>query len=301
LKDSIQINSNQFEFIMPCSICGGIGHNRRTCPQREPQIQENQPHPPAEPRPLVDEHYMTILNYELELRFLILQDEIRNLSEEYLEFIQSLLGIQKKEFRLINLDKNQSAEIYLIKGNQMVEDLSHKKYTLTYIGEIKPRTIIPLISFTGYNYILIDKSVVDESINKYPSKALSEIIQEEYYTLPNNTKEKMTKLISELPIHDTMEQNIIIDYSSNEVRTDIMDGTWARLPVPRIDKLSPENENLFSLLKMNYLIQQMIRLGGLENENLGPILDLHQDIKLPKYESIDLEAAGLPNEFTNIT
>ena len=45
----------------------------------------------------------------------------------------------------------------------------------------------------------------------------------------------------------------------------------------------------------------MIKLGGLENDNFAPILDLHQDIKLPEYDPIDLEAAGLPNEFTNIT
>ena len=273
---------------MPCSICGGIGHNRRTCPQREPVIQ--QPQPPVEPRPPVDEHFTTMLNYEREIRNLVVQDEINNLSEEYLQFTQSLLGIQKKEFRLINLDKHKTAEIYLINGNQMIEDLSQKKYTLTYIGEIRPRTINPLISFTGYNYILIDKSVVDESLTEYPSKMLSEIIREGYYTLSDipDRKEKMKELISEVPVHDTMEQNILIEYSNDELQ-------------PRIDKLSPNTENLFSLLKMNYLIQQLIRLGGLENDNFSPILELHQDIKLPEYDSVDLEAAGLPNEFTNVT
>ena len=81
-----------------------------------------------------------------------------------------------------------------------------------------------------------------------------------------------------------------------------MDDAWVANPKqPRIDKLSPKNENLFSLLKMNFLIQEMIKLGGLENDNFAPILDLHQDIQLPEYDSIDLEAAGLPNEFTNIT
>ena len=105
----------------------------------------------------------------------------------------------------------------------------------------------------------------------------------------------MTELISIVSVHDTMNPNVLIEYS-NGCNCSAM----ANPKQPRIDKLSQQNENLFSLLKMNFLIQEMIKLGGLENDNFAPILDLHQDIKLPEYDSIDLEAAGLPNDGTYI-
>ena len=65
--------------------------------------------------------------------------------------------------------------------------------------------------------------------------------------------------------------------------------------------LSEKNKAMISLLKMDYLLKQMIRLGGLEDDNFGSILDLHQDIDVPEYTNLDLEVAGLPNELTNIT
>ena len=48
----------------------------------------------------------------------------------------------------------------------------------------------------------------------------------------------------------------------------------------------------------------MIRLGADNEEKYSefqPLLELQQDIELSQYDNIDLEAAGLPNEFTNIT
>lgn len=285
---------------MPCSNCGGIGHNRRTCPQihqnQQPQnIEEPKPpEPPEDPKPSVDDNYITMIQCENEIRNLVIRDEINTLSEEELKFFETFLGIRKIECRFINLETNKFVEIYLINGNKMVEDLNQKKYSLTYIGEIKPRTIIPLTTFTGYDYILIDKTVIRKSKSKYPSKTISEIIQEQYYTMPGFLKieEKITQLISIASIYDTMNQTILIEYPEETV--------WKNTERPLLNCISSKNKNLFSLLKMNYLIQQMIRLGGLENENFSPILELHTEIQLPNYDTIDLEAAGLPSELTNI-
>ena len=73
---------------------------------------------------------------------------------------------------------------------------------------------------------------------------------------------------------------------------------------PSTKQLNNENKTLFASLKMNYIIQQMIRLGGDNEEKypeFQPLLELHQDIEIPPHDNIDLEAAGLPNAFTNIT
>jgi len=54
-------------------------------------------------------------------------------------------------------------------------------------------------------------------------------------------------------------------------------------------------------LKSHYLLQQIIKLGGMKNSNLEPILDMVQDIKLPEHSEHDKERAGIPSGLTNIT
>ena len=54
-------------------------------------------------------------------------------------------------------------------------------------------------------------------------------------------------------------------------------------------------------LKSYFLLTQIIKLGGKKNENLEPILDMVQDIKIPEHNEIDKERAGVPSTFTNIT
>tara|TARA_B100000131_G_C17745790_1_gene463050 strand:- start:41 stop:589 length:549 start_codon:yes stop_codon:yes gene_type:complete len=95
----------------------------------------------------------------------------------------------------------------------------------------------------------------------------------------------------EIFIDENLEDKIVI----NNIKDENLE-----ISVPSSKKLSNENESLFSSLKLNYLIQQMIRLGGMDDDNYSCILDLHKDIKIPDHNDLDLEAAGLPNElFTN--
>ena len=42
-------------------------------------------------------------------------------------------------------------------------------------------------------------------------------------------------------------------------------------------------------------------LGGKNYDNLEPILDLHQDIKLDDHNEFDKDRSGIPSSFTNIT
>jgi hypothetical protein len=65
--------------------------------------------------------------------------------------------------------------------------------------------------------------------------------------------------------------------------------------------LSETHQWKFHALKLNYLLQQVIKLGGMANDNLAPVLDLHQDIHLPAHSEVDKEYAGIPSEFTNLT
>ena len=42
-------------------------------------------------------------------------------------------------------------------------------------------------------------------------------------------------------------------------------------------------------------------MGANKYENLEPIMDLVQDIKIPEHTDHDKESAGVPSTFTNIT
>jgi len=66
-------------------------------------------------------------------------------------------------------------------------------------------------------------------------------------------------------------------------------------------KLSEKNDWKFKALRMDYLLKQMIKLGGMSYDNMEPILDLHQDIKIPYHSEFEKEQAGIPSTFTNIT
>jgi len=54
-------------------------------------------------------------------------------------------------------------------------------------------------------------------------------------------------------------------------------------------------------LKSKYLLDQLIKLGGMDNDNFEPILDMVQDIQIPKHDELDKERSGIPSSLTNIT
>ena len=249
---------------MPCSICGKNGHNRRTCPILKV---EDEPVPPRDPPPpKIDDTVLIMLSIEKDIRNIIIQDKLSELSEDRITFYESFLNIQKKEFKIINLDKYRSMEIYLINNNSKLIDMNIDSIDIndidcTYLGQINPRGIIQMTSFTGYTYLVMDEYKMFDTID----------VSEE--------------------MNDTQLINYIVDISIPS-------------KYPSTKKINNENHSLFASLKLNYLIQQMIRLGALNEDkypDLYPILELHDSIQMPQYDSLDLEAAGLPNELTNIT
>ena len=54
-------------------------------------------------------------------------------------------------------------------------------------------------------------------------------------------------------------------------------------------------------LKSLYLLQQLERLGASNNDNLEPIMDMVQDITIPRHTYLDKELAGVPSVMTNVT
>ena len=56
-----------------------------------------------------------------------------------------------------------------------------------------------------------------------------------------------------------------------------------------------------SSLKANFLLEQIIKMGGNKYENLAPMLDMVEDIMIPQHSEYDRELAGVPSKLTNIT
>jgi len=54
-------------------------------------------------------------------------------------------------------------------------------------------------------------------------------------------------------------------------------------------------------LKSLFLLKELERMGGKRYDNLEPIFDMIQDIKLPEHTEIDKDQAGVPSAFTNVT
>ena len=68
-----------------------------------------------------------------------------------------------------------------------------------------------------------------------------------------------------------------------------------------VSKLSELNHWKFNALKLDYLLREIIRLGGEKNtDGMRTVLDLHQDIKLNNVEEYEKDIAGIPSELTNI-
>lgn len=251
---------------MPCSICGEAGHNRRTCPTIN-NIDYVEPIPPAEPMPpKIDDTVLTMLIIENELRNNIINNKLSELTDEKIEFYETFLDIKKKEFNIINLDKDKKFKLFIMNNNSKLVNINIDNMDITdidcsYLGDIEPREMASITSFTGYTYLVMDEYKMFDTID----------VSDE--------------------MKDTQMINYIVDISVPS-------------KYPTTKQLSNENRTLFASLKMNYLIKQMIRLGASDKEKysgISPIIDLFQDIEMPQYDNIDLEAAGLPNEFTNVT
>ena len=252
---------------MTCSICGLRGHNRRTCPQADV---------PQADVPQADiEIIETMIIVEKCLREFVIQDRTSEIDAEQIQMYESLLNTKKKEVKLVNLE-NRSFSIFMVDGHSNLVNFRHVN-PIRKMGNIAPRSIIPITSFTGYRYILFD----------HESCGNNQLFNEEW--ISRISVEMDNDYLCTLTIEDNIPETININLIERP------HGRYLS-----ITRLNEKNKTLFSMLKMNYLLKETIRLGGMNNPNLEPILDLHQDIKLPELDPIDMEAAGIPCVFTNM-
>jgi hypothetical protein len=162
----------------------------------------------------------------------------------------------------VNL-RDENYLIYWVIGNYMIQDIDLRENDIKYIGLMMKGSSFPVKTMTGHRFYL-----VPHRLNTNPP----------YH--PQTDKEFFIEPYLQINIHDETGDTIYIDDKAN---------------------LSELNKWKFNALKLDYLIKEVIKLGGKNNDILESVLDLHEDIKLDSANEWLKDVAGIPSTFTNIT
>ena len=195
------------------------------------------------------------------------------------DLIVNLKGPGTREITLVNLGKTEYT-LYWVNGNQLIMSLDdHIHEVVMHPDTLSENQHLTLHVRDGFRYYLVPTYIRDRAGDVRSSDIqvddanIKEVV---YLTVPESFDRILT-----LDIHEGIQGRVFASEQG-----------W---------DLSETHQWKFHALKLNYLLQQVIKLGGMANDNLAPVLDLHQDIHLPAHSEVDKEYAGIPSEFTNLT
>ena len=160
--------------------------------------------------------------------------------------------------------KSSNYLIYWVIGNNLHEELDALENRLKYIG------LLP-------------------KMGTFPVRSTQ--IGHRFYVIPH-------RLDTEPPYHPETDKQFLVE---PYCQIDVHEGTGSSVIIDDKDQISPLNHWKFGALKLDYLLKEMIKLGGKEHELFGSILDLHEDIQLKEVSEVEKEVAGIPSKLTNIT
>ena len=250
-----------------CGICHREGHNRRTCPNRvQLALPEGQPVQPVQP-------VQTVQPPVGDIRF----------DGEAISSMVRELDLQKVEISLSNL-RDHPVYVYRVVGNMMLWDLDSYTTRITFVVEIPSNNRVQLDPTMGDRFIVLKKLTDSQNQLHCAYTPWETFVPSERIPLgtprpPNSSLRSLTEGEDVINIYQGMDTNIRLD---------------AGLELSEINKWK------FNALKLDYLLKEVIRLGGMNYENISPILDLHQDVALDECCEFDKEQAGVPSELTNV-
>tara|TARA_B100001094_G_scaffold193847_1_gene187710 strand:- start:2584 stop:3513 length:930 start_codon:yes stop_codon:yes gene_type:complete len=309
---------------MVCSICGQSGHNRRTCPQRNPNITQvaisfgpTPPHnPPPNRRALTRKLWRTTIQTVLDLKRFVRVSRLLNKNIDRLKYsyfrwikikdlfnnrisgdytfgdcIRDVFGKFNSSYTHYVLECTNQACLEFHKARNPVKD---NKRTIKLINM---RNENYLIYWVLGNLMIEDIDSKENSINyigmlrKNGTFGLSTAIGHRFYLVPH-------KLDIEPPYHPQTDKQFFIE---PYLQLNIHEDSNKEIHIDEGEKLSELNRWKFNALKLDYLIREMIKLGAKNNETLDIVLDLHEDIHLDDVGEWYKDIAGVPSTFTNIT
>ena len=175
---------------------------------------------------------------------------------------ESVLKDELRIVKLVNLRK-ENYLIYWVVGNYMVQDIDNQVNGVKYMGFMPKDSTFDLKTLNGHRFYL-----VPNRLNTEPP----------YH--PERDNQFFIEPYCQLNIHDKLGDKVYIDNK---------------------EELSELNKWKFNALKLDYLIREVIKLGGKNNDVLESVLDLHEDIELESCSEWFKDIAGVPSTFTNIT
>ena len=322
---------------MPCSICRQTGHNRATCPQRDRSQDRVRARRPIRRERIStqvqnesDLRSQLVLNkwrksfrkircLRRMIRIIQNSDVIQRdnnqdetVKEIYFAWtkIKKILSIIQSEFiaRIIGIDnlgglrflgvvkdyniqcihyhqqnhseqnhsvknknrkitihnmRNENYLVYWVVGNYFIEDFDSKENFINYISLLSKNDKLKIKTQDGHRFYIIPHRL--DIVPQYHPETDRQFLIEPYCVLN---------------IHDGIQDKIFIDDK---------------------ESLSELNRWKFNALKLDYLIREVVRFGGKNNDTLSAILDLHEDIQLDEVSETEKDIAGVPSKMTNIT
>jgi len=167
-----------------------------------------------------------------------------------------------RKVNLVNL-RDENYLIYWVIGDYMIQELDLLENDIKYIGLVLKGSTFPIKTKTGHRL----------------------------YLVPH-------RLTREPPYHPQTDKQFFIE---PYLQINIHDGTGEKIYIDNKDNLSELNKWKFNALKLDYLIREVIKLGGKNNDVLECVLDLHEDIEMDSVNEWLKDIAGIPSTFTNIT
>ena len=172
---------------------------------------------------------------------------------------------QRTDLHVVNLVNLRDTNylVYWVVGNYMVSELDTQVNNIKFMGLALKSGKFPLKTMTGHRFYLVPHRLD---------------VSPPYH--PETDKQFFIEPYLQINIHDGSGDTIYIDDK---------------------DKLSELNKWKFNALKLDYLLREVIKLGGKNNDVLECVLDLHEDIQLDTVNEWLKDVAGIPSVFTNLT
>ena len=251
-----------------------------------------------------------------------------------IEFIYNSLILLNNVFK-----KNKSAiQIYKGKSEKIFRELlikykiksvffnrDYEPYAIERDEKIKKLLTLKKISVFGFkDHVIYDKNEITKAdgspykvytpysklwLNKFFSESIERYESENY--LNNLVKLKNEHQILIVPTLDVLDHGVeakkdidIQTYNKN-ISFHIQMKDYPDTNIILQQEIKPQKTELDQWkeagLKSHYLLEQVIKMGGKKYDNLEPIFDMVQDIKVPEHTEMDKEQAGIPSTFTNVT
>jgi hypothetical protein len=283
-----------------CSHCGLPGHTYRGCPtitpeEKQKKIQENK-----------EKKEQAILRREGRIQRLAQIERERVAREEERERIRREREIQRqrlqRNFKPYNFLNPNDYEVALYWGfiptqKNLPETRMHTFKVLSYIssfGETSTKLDYRKHMIVAFPIL----EVSDSHGNAYHSI---------YGEVPQADKQDLFESwdcdLANIKWGVGMTRRAPKSIYSGRIKENIGDETQF-IHLPKLEYKPPKSELdqwKECAFKSYYLLNQLIMLGAKKDENLEPILDMVEDITVPKHTEYDKEFAGVPSRLTNIT